>query len=100
VVRDDLEGREPLERTAERQARHGEGGFVSAAIVVKRFVSDPADSAVGLGIVALGIPVYYFSGQREAAAMREPRLAVRTAMSRPLLTDLAKTDQALATTCK
>jgi len=54
-------------------------------------VSDPADSAVGLGIVALGIPVYYFSGQREAAAMREPRLAVRTAMSRPLLTDLAKT---------
>jgi APA family basic amino acid/polyamine antiporter len=43
----------------------------SAAIVVNRFVSDPADSAVGLGIVALGIPVYYLSGQREAAAMRE-----------------------------
>ena len=43
----------------------------SAAIVVNRFVSDPVDSAVGLGIVALGIPVYYFSGQREAAAMRE-----------------------------
>ena len=43
----------------------------SAAIVVNRFVSDPVDSAVGLGIVALGIPVYYLSGQREAAAMRE-----------------------------
>ena len=43
----------------------------SAAIVVNRFVSDPADSAVGLGIVALGIPVYYLSGQREAAATRE-----------------------------
>ena len=43
----------------------------SAAIVVNRFVSDPMDSFVGLGIVALGIPVYYLSGQREAAAMRE-----------------------------
>jgi basic amino acid/polyamine antiporter, APA family len=43
----------------------------SAAIVVNRFVSDPVDSAVGLGIVALGIPVYYLSGQREAAATRE-----------------------------
>jgi len=50
------------------------GVFVvaSAAIVVNRFVSDPADSVVGLGIVALGIPVYYLSGQREAAAVREP----------------------------
>ena len=45
--------------------------IASAAIVVNRFVSDPADSAVGLGIVALGIPVYYLSGQREAAATRE-----------------------------
>ena len=43
----------------------------SAAIVVNRFVSDPMDSFVGLGIVALGIPVYYLSGQREAAAMRQ-----------------------------
>jgi len=43
----------------------------SVAIVVNRFVSDPVDSAVGLGIVALGIPVYYLSGQREAAAMRQ-----------------------------
>ena len=43
----------------------------SAAIVVNRFVSDPVDSAVGLGIVALGIPVYYLSGQREAAAAGE-----------------------------
>jgi hypothetical protein len=45
--------------------------LASAAIVVNRFVSDPVDSAVGLGIVALGIPVYYLSGQREAAATRE-----------------------------
>jgi basic amino acid/polyamine antiporter, APA family len=43
----------------------------SAAIVVNRFVSDPVDSVVGLGIVAVGIPVYYLSGQREAAAKRE-----------------------------
>src|SRR5262245_15887757 len=43
----------------------------SAAIVVNRFVSDPTDSVIGLGIVALGIPVYYVSGQREAAATRE-----------------------------
>ena len=43
----------------------------SVAIVVNRFVSDPVDSVVGLGIVALGIPVYYLSGQREAAAMRQ-----------------------------
>jgi len=43
----------------------------TAAIVVNRLVSDPVDSVVGLGIVALGIPVYYFSGQREAAAMHE-----------------------------
>ncbi len=33
--------------------------------------SDPTDSVIGLGIVALGIPVYYLSGQREAAATRE-----------------------------
>ena len=43
----------------------------SAAIVVNRFVSDPVDSVIGLGIVAVGIPVYYLSGQREAAATRE-----------------------------
>ena len=43
----------------------------SAAIVVNRFVSDPVDSFVGLGIVALGIPVYYLSGQREAAEVRQ-----------------------------
>ena len=45
--------------------------LASAASVVNRFVSDPVDSAVGLGIVAVGIPVYYLSGQREAAARRE-----------------------------
>ena len=44
----------------------------SAAIVVNRFVSDPMDSFVGVGIVALGIPVYYLSGQREAAPVRQP----------------------------
>jgi hypothetical protein len=45
--------------------------LASAAIVVNRFVPDPVDSVVGLGIVAVRIPVYYLSGQREAAATRE-----------------------------
>jgi APA family basic amino acid/polyamine antiporter len=31
----------------------------SAAIVVNRLVSEPLDSAAGLGLVALGVPVYY-----------------------------------------
>jgi APA family basic amino acid/polyamine antiporter len=32
----------------------------SAAIVINRFISEPVDSAMGLGLVVLGIPVYYY----------------------------------------
>jgi APA family basic amino acid/polyamine antiporter len=37
--------------------------LASAAIVVTRFVSEPLDSALGLGLVVLGLPVYYFIQQ-------------------------------------
>jgi APA family basic amino acid/polyamine antiporter len=40
----------------------------SAAIVINRFISEPVDSALGLGLVVLGIPVYYF-------VINRPRLA-------------------------
>jgi APA family basic amino acid/polyamine antiporter len=33
---------------------------VSLAIVINQFVSVPADAAIGLGFVALGVPVYYW----------------------------------------
>jgi APA family basic amino acid/polyamine antiporter len=33
---------------------------VSLAIVVNQFVSAPADASIGLGFVALGVPVYYW----------------------------------------
>ena len=33
---------------------------VSLAIVINQFVSAPSDSAIGLGFVALGVPVYYW----------------------------------------
>jgi APA family basic amino acid/polyamine antiporter len=33
--------------------------IASAAIVANRLVSEPLDSAAGLGLVALGVPVYY-----------------------------------------
>jgi basic amino acid/polyamine antiporter, APA family len=33
----------------------------SAAIVVNRLISEPADSLIGLGLVALGVPVFYVS---------------------------------------
>jgi APA family basic amino acid/polyamine antiporter len=33
---------------------------VSLAIVINQFVSAPADAAIGLGFVALGVPVYYW----------------------------------------
>lgn len=32
----------------------------SLAIVVNQFVSDPAEAALGLGMVAIGAPIYYF----------------------------------------
>jgi APA family basic amino acid/polyamine antiporter len=33
---------------------------VSLAIVINQFVSAPADASIGLGFVALGVPVYYW----------------------------------------
>jgi APA family basic amino acid/polyamine antiporter len=49
------------------------GVFVvaSAAIVVNRLVSDPLDSVLGLGIVGLGVPVFYLWSQRSAEPMSE-----------------------------
>jgi basic amino acid/polyamine antiporter, APA family len=38
----------------------------SAAIVVNRLVSEPIDSAIGLGLVALGVPVFYLSSASRA----------------------------------
>jgi APA family basic amino acid/polyamine antiporter len=38
--------------------------FASLAIVANQFASDPADAAVGLGLVALGAPVYYLRLRR------------------------------------
>jgi basic amino acid/polyamine antiporter, APA family len=40
----------------------------SAAIVINRLVSEPIDSAIGLALVALGVPVYVFTHTR----VREP----------------------------
>lgn len=37
---------------------------VSLAIVINQFVSAPADAAIGLGFVALGVPVYYWRDAR------------------------------------
>lgn len=39
----------------------------SAAIVINRIVAEPLDSAAGLGLVALGIPVYYLVSRTPAA---------------------------------
>jgi APA family basic amino acid/polyamine antiporter len=33
---------------------------VSLAIVVNQFLSTPRDAAIGLGVVALGVPIYYY----------------------------------------
>jgi APA family basic amino acid/polyamine antiporter len=49
----------------------------SAAIVINRLVSEPIDSAIGLGIVALGVPVFYLSSA--AGAMPDDRQAVESA---------------------
>ena len=32
----------------------------SLAIVINQFLSEPVDAAIGLGLVALGAPVYYW----------------------------------------
>jgi APA family basic amino acid/polyamine antiporter len=34
--------------------------IASLAIVVNQFVSTPLEAAIGLGVVALGVPVYYW----------------------------------------
>ena len=36
--------------------------LASSLIVINRLISEPADSAWGLGLVALGLPVYYLWG--------------------------------------
>jgi APA family basic amino acid/polyamine antiporter len=51
----------------------------SAAIVLNRLLSDPVDSAIGLGLVALGVPVFYLSSQ---GSERPAHAAVRTATPR------------------
>jgi len=47
----------------------------SATIVINRLVSEPIDSAIGLGIVALGVPVFYLSSG--ASAFRRDRPPAR-----------------------
>src|SRR5262249_48319495 len=46
--------------------------FVAASvtIVVNRLVSEPVDSAIGLGIVALGVPVFYLSSAARSTSSR------------------------------
>jgi APA family basic amino acid/polyamine antiporter len=39
----------------------------SAAIVVNRLLSEPVDSAIGLALVGVGIPVYFATGLRRSA---------------------------------
>jgi len=51
----------------------------SATIVVNRLIVQPIDSAIGLGIVALGVPVYYLWAQRAVS----PITANVTAASPP-----------------
>lgn len=48
--------------------------FVLASffIVVNQIVSEPRDSIIGLGIVALGLPVYYFWAWRSSQALGGP----------------------------
>jgi APA family basic amino acid/polyamine antiporter len=36
----------------------------SLTIVVNRLISEPVDSAIGLGLVALGVPVFYTTAAR------------------------------------
>jgi APA family basic amino acid/polyamine antiporter len=46
--------------------------LVSAAIVVNRLVSEPLDSAIGLALVAGGVPVYFMAGLQRRALERAP----------------------------
>jgi hypothetical protein len=41
----------------------------SAAIVVNRLISEPIDSAIGLALVGIGVPVYLLAGR---APPRQP----------------------------
>jgi APA family basic amino acid/polyamine antiporter len=50
----------------------------SAAIVVNRLLTDPIDSAIGLGLVAAGVPVFYLSAR--SRRFEAPAVAVRSAM--------------------
>jgi len=43
--------------------------LVSFFIVVNQVLSDPRDSAIGLGIVALGLPVYYLWARRSSEGL-------------------------------
>jgi APA family basic amino acid/polyamine antiporter len=56
----------------------------SVTIVVNRLISDPVDSAIGLGLVALGIPVYYLSARQNRHDMPAP--ALKTVDDTPRLT--------------
>ncbi|HYM24649.1 MAG TPA: hypothetical protein VEU08_15635, partial [Vicinamibacterales bacterium] len=47
--------------------------LVCLAIVVNQIVSDPRESLIGLGLVALGLPVYYvWTRARTATQNLEP----------------------------
>jgi len=41
----------------------------STAIVVNRLLSEPVDSLIGLGLVALGVPVFYLTSARSRRAL-------------------------------
>jgi APA family basic amino acid/polyamine antiporter len=55
-------------------------GFVvaSAAIVINRLVSEPLDSAIGLGIVALGVPAYYLWSGRASGSRPNNAATIRS----------------------
>ena len=38
----------------------------SLAIVANTLISNPRDSVIGLGLVLIGLPVYYFGLRRES----------------------------------
>jgi basic amino acid/polyamine antiporter, APA family len=44
----------------------------SAAIVINRIIAEPLDSAAGLALVALGVPVYYFWARPRASRVPAP----------------------------
>jgi hypothetical protein len=49
--------------------------IASVTIVINRLISEPVDSAAGLGLVALGVPAYYLWARRGG---REPELQPAT----------------------